>query len=76
MSGATTFDDPPEFDVGDRVIVTEPSRHRWHRTAAPGERGIVVACTAQRVIAVRLDDGRVEHVHPSTVALRSAAAQQ
>jgi hypothetical protein len=64
MPPSTTFDEPPEFDVGDRVITTDRWGPPWHRLPA-GSRGIVVARTAERLIAVRFDTGRVAHVHPS-----------
>ena len=72
MSAHTTFDEPPEFDVGDRVVTTKATGHRWHRSTARGERGIVVARTPDRLIAVRFDDGHVDHVHPATLALAPA----
>ena len=64
----TTFDEPPEFDVGDRVITTEPVGRRWRHRIDPGAHGIVIARTADRLIAVRFDDGRVEHLHPRVLA--------
>jgi hypothetical protein len=69
MPPSTTFDEPPEFDVGDRVITTEPIGPVLHRRLPRGSRGIVIARTAERLIAVHFDDGRVEHVHPSALAL-------
>lgn len=35
------------------------------RRVARGVRGVVIARTAERLIAVRFDDGTVEHVHPN-----------
>lgn len=64
MPPSTTFDEPPEFDVGDRVVTTEPFGPLMRRVPR-GTRGIVVARTADRLIAVRLESGRVEHVHPN-----------
>jgi hypothetical protein len=61
----TTFDQPPEFDVGDRVVSTEPIGPVLHRRIPRGSRGIVIARTADRLIAVRFDTGHVEHVHPN-----------
>lgn len=63
----TTFDEPPEFDVGDRVVTTEPIGPVWRRRVPRGSRGLVVARTADRLIAVRFDTGLVEHVHPSVL---------
>jgi hypothetical protein len=73
MAPGTTFDEPPEFDVGDRVVTTEAIGPRWHRTAAPGARGIVIARTAERLVAVRFEDGHVDHIHPSSLALAPPA---
>jgi hypothetical protein len=69
MPPSVTFDEPPEFDVGDRVITTEPIGPVLRRRVARGTGGIVVARTAERLIAVRFADGTVEHVHPNTLAL-------
>lgn len=68
MPVPTTFDEPPEFDIGDRVATTIATGPRWHRTTARDQHGIVVARTAERLIAVRFDDGHVDHVHPATLA--------
>ncbi len=65
----TTFDEPPEYDAGDRVVLVSAIGPVWRRRVERGTRGIVVARTAERLIAVRFDDGTVEHVHPN--ALRS-----
>lgn len=62
---ATTFDDPPEYDVGDRVTAVIAIGPVWHRRVARGARGIVIARTAERLIAVRFLDGTVEHVYPN-----------
>lgn len=67
MPLSTTFDEPPEFDVGDRVITTEPIGPLLHRRVQRGSRGIVIARTAQRLIAVHFDSGQVEHVHPNAL---------
>jgi hypothetical protein len=67
MPPSTTFDEPPEFDVGDRVITTEaigPVLSRRPRGAC----GIVIARTPDRLIAVRFEDAHVEHLHPSVLA--------
>lgn len=64
----TTFDEPPEFDVGDRVVTTQPIGRRWGHRILPGAPGTVIARTADRLIAVRFEDGRVEHVHPAVLA--------
>ena len=61
----TTFDEPPEFDVGDRVITNEAIGPAWHRRIPRGSPGIVIARTADRLIAVRFDNGQVEHLHPT-----------
>lgn len=61
---ATTFDEPREFDVGDRVVTVDPVGPLLHRIPR-GSAGVVVARTPERLIAVRFDTGRVEHVHPS-----------
>ncbi|MGH3262762.1 MAG: hypothetical protein ACRDNS_12260, partial [Trebonia sp.] len=61
----TTFDEPPEYDVGDRVIAANAIGPVWHRRVARGTHGIVVARTAKRLIAVRFAEGTVEHVHPN-----------
>jgi hypothetical protein len=66
MPPSTTFDEPPEFDAGDRVVTTERVGPLWHRLPA-GCRGVVVARTAERLIAVRFETGRVEHIHPSSL---------
>lgn len=68
MPLATTFDEPPEYDVGDRVVTTEPLGPRWHRRQPRGSSGIVIARTAERLIAVRFTDGTVEHLHPNDLA--------
>ncbi len=62
---ATSFDDPPEYDVGDRVTAVSAIGRVWRRRVARGARGIVIARTAERLIAVRFLDGAVEHVHPN-----------
>ena len=62
---ATGFDEPPEYDVGDRVTAASPIGPVWHRRVARGARGIVIARTPKRLIAVRFHDGTVEHVHPN-----------
>ena len=64
MPPSTTFDEPPEFDVGDRVVTEDPVGPRLRRIA-PGSAGVVIARTPERLIAVRFDSGRVQHVHPS-----------
>jgi hypothetical protein len=61
---STTFDEPPEFDVGDRVVTVDPVGPRLRRIPR-GSAGMVVARTPERLIAVRFDLGRVEHVHPA-----------
>jgi hypothetical protein len=70
---STTFDEPPEFDVGDRVVTTDPVGRRLHRIPR-GSAGIVVARTPERLIAVRFDSGRVEHVHPASLAYEQPGA--
>ncbi len=64
MPPSTTFDEPPEFDVGDRVVAVDPVGPLLRRVPR-GSAGIVVARTPERLIAVHFDTGRVEHVHPS-----------
>jgi hypothetical protein len=66
MPPRTRFDEPPEFDAGDRVVAVERIGPPWHRFPA-GSRGIVVARTADRLIAALFDTGRVEHVHPAAL---------
>lgn len=73
MPPSTTFDEPPEFDVGDRVVTTVPVGPRWHRMPR-GSAGMVVARTPERLIAVRFDTARVEHVHPASLAFEEPAA--
>jgi hypothetical protein len=73
MTPPTTFDEPPEFDVGDRVVAIDPVGPRWHRVPR-GTAGIVVARTPERLIAVRFDSGRVEHVHPARLAYEEPSA--
>lgn len=68
MPLSTTFDRPPEFDSGDHVITTEPIGPVLHRRVQRGSRGVVIARTPERLIAVLFDGGDVEHVHPSTLA--------
>jgi hypothetical protein len=68
MPPATTFDEPPEFDVGDRVVTTEAIGPVLRRRVARGAHGIVLARTADRLIAVRFANGQVEHVHPNGLA--------
>ena len=67
MPASTTFDEPPEFDVGDRVVTVPPVGPLLHRVPR-GSAGVVVACTPERLIAVRFGTGRVEHVHPTCLA--------
>ena len=64
MPPSTTFDEPPEFDVGDRVVTVDPVGPRLRRIPR-GSAGVVVARTPERLIAVRFDTGRVEQVHPA-----------
>ena len=64
MPPSTTFDEPPEFDVGDRVVTVSAVGPRLHRIPR-GSAGLVVARTPERLIAVHFDVGRVEHVHPA-----------
>jgi len=71
MPPSTTFDEPPEFHVGDRVVTTGRVGPVWHGIAS-GTAGVVVARTADRLIAVRFDGGRVEHVHPGRLQLDPA----
>ena len=68
MPAPTAFDEPPEFDGGDRVVTKEPLGPQWRRCIPRGSRGIVVARTADRLIAVRFDTGLVEHLHPGMLA--------
>ena len=68
MPTSTTFDEPPEFDVGDRVVTTEAIGPVLHRRVPRGTRGVVVARTADRLIAVRFADAHVEHLHPTVLA--------
>jgi len=65
MPPSTTFDEPPEFDVGDQAVSAEPIGPTWHRRVPRGARGVVLTRTAERLIAVRFDSGEVEHVHPN-----------
>jgi hypothetical protein len=73
MPPSTTFDELPEFDVGDRVVTVEPAGSRWHRVPR-GSAGVVVARTPERLTAVRFDTGRVEHVHPAGLAYEEPEA--
>jgi hypothetical protein len=73
MPPSTTFDEPPEFDVGDRVVTADRVGPRWRRMPA-GSAGVVVARSAERLIAVRFDGGRVEHVHPRSLAYEDPPA--
>lgn len=73
MPPSTSFDEPPEFDVGDRVVTTGPVGPRWRRVPR-GSPGIVVARTPERLVAVRFDVGRVEHVHPVSLTYEESAA--
>jgi hypothetical protein len=59
-----TTSQPPEFDVGDRVVTVD-SVGSLLRRVPRGSAGIVVGRTPQRLVAVRFGAGRVEHVHPS-----------
>jgi hypothetical protein len=68
MPPSTTFDEPPEYDPGDRVISREAIGPLWHRRQPRGGKGIVLARTADRLIAVRFDDGQVEDLHPNLLA--------
>ena len=70
---STTFDEPPEFDAGDRVVTTEPVGPRWHRVPK-GSAGTVSGRTPDRLIAVLFDSGRVEHVHPACLAYEEPGA--
>jgi hypothetical protein len=70
---STTFDEPPEFDVGDRVVTVDPVGPRLHRIPR-GSAGIVVARTPERLIAVRFDTGRVEHAHPARLRFEHGEA--
>lgn len=67
MPPSTTFDEPPEFDVGDRVVTTRPVGSRWHRVPR-GSAATVLAHTPERLIVVRFDSGPVEHVRPAALA--------
>jgi hypothetical protein len=71
MPPSTTFDEPPEFDVGDRVVTVSPVGPRLRRVPR-GSAGIVVARTPERLIAVRFDTGRVEHVHPARLQFEAS----
>jgi hypothetical protein len=71
VPASTTFDEPPEFDVGDRVVTLRPVGPRLHRVPR-GSAGLVVARTPERLVAVRFDTGRVEHVHPSRLRLEQS----
>ena len=73
MPPSTTFDEPPEFDVGDRVVTTGPIGPVWRRMPR-GSTGVVIARTAERLVAVRFDAGGVEHVHPTRLRLADADA--
>ena len=73
MPPSTMFDEPPEFDLGDRVVTVEPLGRRWHRVPRGGA-GVVVARTAERLVAVRFDTGRMEHVHPARLAYEEPGA--
>jgi hypothetical protein len=68
MPPGTTFDEPPDFDIGDRVVTTEAIGPVLRRRVARGAQGIVIARTADRLIAVRFADGQVEHLHPNVLA--------
>jgi hypothetical protein len=69
MPPSTTFDEPPQYETGDRVMTTEPVGSVWNRRQPRGSKGIVIARTATRLIAVRFEDGQVEHLHPNMLAL-------
>jgi hypothetical protein len=47
VPSSTTFDEPPEFDVGDRVVTVDPVGPRLHRVPR-WTAGIVVARTPER----------------------------
>jgi hypothetical protein len=70
---STTFDEPPEFDVGDRVVTVDPVGPRLHRIPR-GSAGVVMARTPERLIAVRFDEGRIEHVHPARLRFEHGEA--
>jgi hypothetical protein len=69
MPSSTPFDEPPQYDTGDRVITRAPIGPVWHRRKPRGSKGIVIARTAERFIAVRFRDGQVEHLPPELLAL-------
>ena len=50
MPRSTTFDEPPQFDVGDRVVTTARVGSLLHGVPRGG-RGLVIARTADRLIA-------------------------
>jgi hypothetical protein len=71
MPPSTTFDEPPEFHIGDRVVTTGRVGRLGHGLAR-GTPGVVVALTTDGLIAVRFDAGRIEHVHPGDLQLDPA----
>ena len=73
MPSWTTFDEPPEFDVGDRVVTRVAVGPAWKRTLPRGSRGIVIARTVDRLVAVRFATGQVEHLHPSDLRIDETA---
>jgi hypothetical protein len=68
MAARTTFDEPPEFDVGDRVLLVAHIGPVFRPRLRRGDRGIVTGRSVTGQLTVRFDNGSIEIV--SSVHLR------
>lgn len=68
MTVAVGFDEPPRFDVGDRVVAVENIGGFLRPRVAKGSRGIVIAVLPDFNLRVRFDTDVIEVVRPPQLA--------
>lgn len=69
MTVVVGFDEPPRFDIGDRVVAVENIGGFLRPRVAKRSRGIVIAVLPDQRIGVRFETDVIEVVRPAQLAL-------
>lgn len=69
MTAVLGFDEPPRFEVGDRVVAVENVGGFLRPRVAKRSSGIVIAVLPDHSVRVRFDTDAIEVVRPSQLAL-------
>ncbi len=69
MTVAVGFDEPPRFDVGDRVVAVENLGGFLRPRVSRRSRGIVIAVLPDHNLRVHFDNDVVEVARPAQLAL-------